>query len=117
MSRILAVVLAAVLMCSAVAVAQEKDKAGRPTRSVEGAVTSPDGQTVVGAVVFLKNMKTLQVMSFITKEGGVYTFRGLNPEIDYELRAESHGISSPTHNLSSFDTRKRAVVNLKLEKK
>ena len=117
MKKILAVVLTALLLCALGAMAQDKDKSGRPTRSVEGAVTSPDGQTVVGAVVFLTNSKTLQVLSFITKEGGVYTFRGLNPDTDYSLRAESKGLSSSTHNLSSFDTRKRAVVNLKLDKK
>jgi hypothetical protein len=117
MRGILAAAMAAFLAWAPGAAAQNKGKSGPPTRSVEGAVTSPEGQPVVGAVVFLKNLKTLQVLSSITKEGGVYTFRDLNPNVDYELRAESNGLSSPTRNLSSYDTRIHAVVNLKLNKK
>ena len=117
MGRILALVLAALLLCAPGAMSQDKKKGGPATRTVQGEVSSPEGQPVVGAVVFLKNLKTLQVISFITKDGGVYTFRGLNPNIDYELRAESNGLSSPSRTLSSFDTRTQAVINLKLNKK
>ncbi len=78
---------------------------------------APDDKPEVGAVVFLKNMKNLQVRSFITKDGGTYSFQGLNPDIDYELRAESKGMASSAKTLSSFDSRKQAVVNLKLNRK
>jgi hypothetical protein len=117
MTRILTIGLAALLICAAGASAQEKQKGGQATRSVQGEVTSPESQPVVGAVVFLKNTKTLQVTSFITKEGGLYAFHGLNPNVDYELRAESNGLSSATRPLSSFDSRTQAVINLKLNKK
>ena len=117
MRRIWAVLAIAALAMTAAFAAQDKDKdkkKGEPTRSVQGAVSGPDGKNVEGAVVFLKNVKTLQVISFITKEGGVFIFHGLNPNIDYELRAESKGLSSSDRTLSSFDTRAQAVVNLKL---
>jgi hypothetical protein len=87
------------------------------TRTVQGVVTTAEENIVDGAVVQLKNTKTLQIRSFITKEGGTFSFQGLSPDVDYELKAEHQGTSSPTKTLSSFDSRKKAVINLKLNKK
>ena len=66
-------------------------------------------------MVQLKNTKTLQVRSFITQREGAYYFHGLSLDVDYELKAEFKGLSSPVRRLSVFDSRKKAVVNLKLE--
>lgn len=86
------------------------------TRTVQGTVTDAKGSAVDGAVVQLKNTKTLQIRSFITKEQGSYYFHGLSPDIDYELKAEYRGAVSPNRTLSSFDNRKKAVINLRLNK-
>jgi hypothetical protein len=87
-----------------------------PTRTVQGSVTDAKDSAVDGAVVQLKNTKTLQIRSFITKEQGTYYFHGLSPDVDYELKAEYQGAVSPNKTLSSFDNRKKAVINLKLNK-
>jgi hypothetical protein len=68
-------------------------------------------------VVFLKNTKTLQIRSFITQQNGEYYFHALSPDIDYTLRAEKKDMASPDKTLSAFDTRKQAVINLRLVKK
>lgn len=86
-------------------------------KSVQGTVTDTTDKTVDGAVVQLKDTKTLQIRSFITKTDGLYHFHGLNPNVDYEVKAEYLGASSSTKTLSSFDTKKPAVVNLKLDSK
>lgn len=86
-------------------------------RAVTGTVRLPDDTLVEGAVVQLKNTKTLQVRSFITKAGGVYTFHGLATNVDYELKAEAKGMVSPERTLSTFDDRKRAILHLTLENK
>ena len=101
------------------AFAQKKSKNGEDlnTRSVQGIVTAADDSAVNGAVVQLKNVKTLQIRSFITKDDGTYYFHGLSPDVDYELRAEYQGASSSTKTLSSFDSRKDATINLQLKKK
>ena len=111
--------LAVVLIASVpLAVAQKKNKNDQGnTRGVQGMVTSPEDTPVNGAVVQLKNTKTLQIRSFITKEDGLYYFHGLSTDIDYELKADYQGASSPSKTLSSFDSRKEAVMNLKLNKK
>ena len=113
--------LALVLGCmlggclTAAAFADKKDKQEGNLRSVEGVVTDAKDQNVNGAVVYIKNSKTLQIRSFITKDQGAYYFHSLSPDVDYELHAESNGVSSPNKTLSSFDSRKKATINLKLK--
>jgi len=113
--------LMALLLLSGAAVAQEKKpkKGEAQTRSVQGVVSRGEEAPVAGAVVQLKNTKTLQIRSFITKENGAYYFHELSPDIDYELTAtdKASGESSPTKTLSSFDSRTNAILNLKLNPK
>jgi hypothetical protein len=125
--------LALALLCGAAALAQnpkggsygnwlpgsQKDKKGEdPTiRMVTGTVRTKDDALVEGAVVQLKNMKTMEVRSFITKADGLYNFPNLSRSIDYELKAESKGMVSATRTLSTFDDRPRAIMHLKLENK
>jgi hypothetical protein len=110
--------LAVAVLVLAVATAAFAQKKGEsPTRSLEGVVSSPQEEPVPGAVVQLKDMKTLQIRSFITQARGNYYFHGLSPDRDYEVRAESHGLTSDTKTLSSFDSKKQAVINLKLNPK
>jgi len=124
--RGMCLVLAAVLALSARAslaqttYAQPKPKKGESaTRSVQGAVMNPDDSLAVGAVVQLENTKTLQVRSFITKEDGIFHFYELSTDVDYKLKAEDkrNGAASDTKTLSSFDSRKQAIINLKLTPK
>jgi hypothetical protein len=118
MQRYYAVTAALVLVCAVTLVAQEKKKKGEEaTRSVQGVVIASDESPVVGAVVQLKDTKTLQIRSFISKENGAYYFYELSPDKDYELKADYQGASSDKKTLSLFDSRKKAVINLKLNPK
>ena len=94
-----------------------QSKKGEPKeRTVEGTVIDASGKAVQRAIVQLKNVRTQQIRSFITLEKGEFFFNGLNPDIDYEVRAESEGSSSPTKTLSSYDGREKFIVVLKLTK-
>lgn len=104
------------LLTAGVLLSQGRKGEDVSTRTVQGSVTDARGSAVDGAVVQLKNTKTLQIRSFITKEQGSYYFHGLSPDVDYELKAEYQGATSPNKTLSSFDNRKKAVINLKLNK-
>jgi hypothetical protein len=97
--------------------AQKKDKSEPTVRSVEGTVRSAEDAPIEGAVVQLKDTKSLQVRSFITRNDGTYQFQGLNPNIDYELKAEYEGNSSDTRTLSVFDSRTKAIIHLRNSKK
>ena len=119
MKRIVMGLVAAVALAGVVtlpAYGQKKDTNERQTRSVQGVVTNDGDTPLEGAVVQLKDTKSLQIRSFITKQNGTFHFHTLNPDIDYELRAEHQGATSGSKTLSSFDGRKSAVVNLKIEK-
>ena len=94
-----------------------KDREDPNVRTVQGAVEDGQGSPVEGAVVKLKNTKTLQVRSFITQKDGTYYFHGLSTNVDYELKAERRGSASDSKSLSMYDSRKKAVINLKLEPK
>ncbi|MBV8070369.1 MAG: carboxypeptidase regulatory-like domain-containing protein [Acidobacteriaceae bacterium] len=87
------------------------------TRAIRGVVLTDRGEPVPGAIILLKNMKTLQVRSFIAQNDGTYHFYGLSADINYELRAQNNGLTSKIKNVSVFDSHKLITVNLKLVKK
>lgn len=87
------------------------------TRSLTGTVKDDKDNAVDGAIVQLKDTKSLQVRSFITKEDGTYHFHGLSTDVDYQVKADRQGSSSGVRTLSVFDSRKSAIINLKLEPK
>src|SRR5467141_1533817 len=90
--RAVLVWLALLSMCAAALPAQEskKNKEDATTRVVQGVVVDADDKPVTGAVVLLKDMRTLQVRSFIAQDGGAYHFSGLKTDNDYELKADSN---------------------------
>jgi hypothetical protein len=113
--KVAALWLAVFLLGVSAGVAQSKKDP--VMRSVIGAVTTADGKPAVGAVVQLKDTKTKQVRSFYTQDKGDYYFHELSTDVDYELTATFQGASSSTRTLSVFDSRKEAVINLKLNEK
>jgi hypothetical protein len=89
----------------------------RSIRDLIGVVTLPDESFAEGAVVKLKNMKTLQVRSYITQTDGKYRFTGLSSSIDFEIQADFKNLQSDKRTLSVYDSRLDPVINLKLEPK
>ena len=109
--------LGLLIAATALPAQKSKEREDPNVRSVQGFVLDQHDQGIQGAVVQLKNMKTLQVRSFFAGKNGAYYFHGLSTDADYELKADHQGASSPTRTLSVFDSRKKAVINLKLEPK
>ncbi len=95
----------------------DKKKDDGTMRSLQGTVKTPEDSPIESAVVKLKNVKTLQVRSFISKPDGSYVFGGLSTNADYEIWADYQGKASETRTLSVFDSRKIAIINLKVEPK
>ena len=84
-------------------------------RVVSGAVLADDSQAVIGATVFLKNQKTKAIRSYTTTEKGHFYFAQVNMVEDYDLWAEKGSKKSATKTVSSWDTRKEFVNDLKLK--
>lgn len=114
--KCLIVLLTTLSLLAAVTVAQDKNREAQ-LRTVRGVVADKSDSPVSGTVVFLKNMRTNAVRSNYTDETGSYRFSGLDPNADYELHAEKEGAKSQTRTVSSFDSRKDIVLNLKIDKK
>jgi hypothetical protein len=85
-------------------------------RTVRGAILDKAENPVSSAVVYLKNVRTLAVKTYISDRSGEYRFSGLDPNVDYEVHAESESMTSNTRTVSSFDSRKDIVISLKLDK-
>jgi hypothetical protein len=105
----------ALVLFAAILLAQPKND-DSTTRTVEGVVTNAANQPVAKAVVQLKNTKNLQIRSFITPDDGSYHFAGLGTDVEYQLKADRDGVSTSWKTLSVFNSKKTAVINLKLKK-
>ena len=98
------------------AVAQDKN-APVQLRTVHGSVVDKAENPVSSSVVYLLNVKTQSVKTYIADDSGNYRFSGLDPNVDYEVHAEHDGMASSTRTVSSFDSRRDIEVTLKLSHK
>jgi protocatechuate 3,4-dioxygenase beta subunit len=98
------------------ALAQKKGREPE-LRTVHGTVVDKQETPIESAVVYLKNAHTQDVKTYISDNQGEYRFSGLDPNIDYEIHAEREGLTSATHSISSFDTRKDVSMTLKVDRK
>ena len=85
-------------------------------RSVSGSVLNKNEDPLSDAIVYLQNVRTLTVKTYISSEHGEYRFSGLDPNVDYEIHAERDDMTSANHTISSFDNRKVINVTLKIDK-
>lgn len=114
MKKTSAIVLVMLLLASlAGAAARDREPV---VKSVTGQVTDNAGQPIPNAIVYLKNMKTLAVKTFIAQQDGTYQFHGLSPNVDYDLYAESNGQRSDNKTVSQFDSRANLTIHLKIKK-
>ena len=91
------------------------EKKTKPTsKTLNGTVWDKSEKPIPGAVVYLKNMKTLAVKSFFAEKDGVYRFPQLALNTDYEVYAEFEGKKSDTKSISQFDDRFNPTINLKI---
>jgi hypothetical protein len=90
--------------------------AAAQTRTVIGTVVNSEGKPLEGAVVQLKNLRTLRIRSFVAEKAGAFQFVRLNTEVDYELRARFRQQWSDSKIVSRFDSSPTVRVTLTVEK-
>jgi len=113
------VALAISVLLALPAMAQTKDqkKAEAQLRTVHGSVLDKSENPVASSVVYLKNLKSQAVKTYIADDTGHYRFSGLDPNVDYEIHAENSELTSGTRTISSYDTRRDIELTLKLSRK
>ena len=88
---------------------------GQSVRVVQGVVRTETDQAQQNAVVYLQDQKSLEVRTYITEADGRYRFGQLSSEVDYQLWAEFKGHKSKTRSISSFDSKKQFIFDLKVD--
>ena len=98
--------------------AQDKPKGKESElRTVRGTVVDKSEAPVETAVVYLKNLRSQDIITHLSDRDGTFRFSGLDLNVDYEIHAEKEGMTSANRSVSNFDTRKEFVLTLKLDKK
>jgi hypothetical protein len=85
-------------------------------RVVQGKVVDGANAPIKGAVVYLKDSRSLAVKSFFSDAEGGYRFGQLSQNSDYEIWAENNGKKSAVKTISSFDSKNQFYINLKVDK-
>jgi hypothetical protein len=116
-----AAVLFVGLLVALPARAQDESKAQKKAEAqlkvVHGSVIDKSENPMPASVIYLKNVKSQAVKTYIADESGNYRFSGLDPNVDYEIHAEHDDMTSSIRTVSSFDSRRDIEVTLKLSKK
>ncbi len=119
--KILLLAIGAEFVCAPLCLAQMQppvvSRDTGTTRSIQGSVLNAEGDPIAGAIVLLKDTKTLQVRSYIAQPDGGYHFYGLSTDVNYQVRAQSGALTSKTKTVSVFDSHKTVKLNLKVSKK
>jgi len=84
-------------------------------RVVSGTVLDANSVPVIGATVFLKDLKSKTIRSFTTADKGHFRFAQVNMAEDHDLWAEKDGKKTAVKSVSSWDTRKDFEVEMKLK--
>src|SRR5580704_16914294 len=89
---------------------------GPAQRVVQGKVGDGANAPIKGAVVYLKDSRSLSVKSYFSDDQGGYRFGQLSQTSDYEVWAENNGKKSSVKSISSFDNKSQFYINLKIDK-
>jgi hypothetical protein len=95
----------------------KQNKKDAQLRTLHGTVVDKDENPVASSVVYLMNVKTQAVKTYIADDTATYRFSGLDPNADYEIHAEHNDLITSTHTISSFDSRRDIEVTLRLVRK
>ena len=84
-------------------------------RVVQGRVLDKKEAPIIGAVVYLKDTRSLAVKSYLTDESGRFHFGQLADGADYEIWAEQNGKRSSSKTISQFNSKLDIQFTLKID--
>ena len=105
---------ALLLVISVVAHAAPQKNEKAQGRLLSGKVLDQQDNPVVGAIVYVTNMRTHAVKTYIVGPEGTYRFPGLSM-MDYEVYAQYKGHKSDTKSVSQFDDRSQVYIDLRID--
>lgn len=81
-------------------------------RTVDGKVVNKADAPINGAVVYLKDTRSLNIKTYICDNDGHFHFGQLSQDTDYDLWADNNGVKSNTRTISSFDDKSHYYFTL-----
>jgi hypothetical protein len=111
-ASLMAGALLLVISVAAHAAPDKKDKA--QGRLLSGKVLDPQDNPVPNSIVYLTNLRTHAVKTYIVGPDGTYRFPGLST-MDYEVYAQFNGRKSDTKSVSQFDDRSQVYIDLRID--
>jgi len=82
--------------------------------SIQGVVTDPQGEAVVGATVTLQNEETSQKYTTASGEGGIFNFNGLPPS-KFTVTVEKQGFKAKTIKSFGVISEQANALNVQLD--
>jgi len=92
--------------------ADKKDRV--QSRLLLGKVLDQQDNPLANAIVYVSDMRTHAVKTYIVGPEGTYRFPGL-AMTDYEVYADYKGHKSDTKSVSQFDERSEVYIDLKID--
>jgi pimeloyl-ACP methyl ester carboxylesterase len=83
-------------------------------KNIHGVVSDQAGKPIVGARVLVYNLKDNTTRTLTTDESGNYVIRGLEPDVNYEVRADFKGIVSERKPVSALLDREDNLLSFQL---
>ena len=108
------VVGALLLVISVTVYAVPDKKENQQGRLLYGKVLDLHDNPVPNAIVYLTNMRTHTVKTYIIGQDGTYRFPGLTT-VEYEVYAQYNNRKSATKSVSQFDDRPEVYVDLRID--
>jgi hypothetical protein len=105
----------AVLLVASVAAYAAPDRNEKAQgRLLSGKVLDQQDNPVPNSIVYLTNLRTHAVKTYIVSQEGTYRFPGLST-VDYEVYAQYNGHKSDTKSVSQFDDRSQVYIDLRID--
>jgi hypothetical protein len=111
-ASLMAGALLLIISVAAHAAPDNKDRA--QGRLLFGKVLDQQDNPVVGSIVYVTNLRTHAVKTYIVGQEGTYRFPGL-AMTDYEVYAQYNGHKSDTKSVSQFDDRSQVYIDLRID--
>jgi hypothetical protein len=109
------VVACALVVALGAASAASPDKKDKTVgRLLFGKVLDTQDNPLPDAIVYVTNMRTRAVKTYIVGQDGSYRFPALSTAVDYEVYAQYKDHKSDTKSVGQFDDRSQVYLDLKV---
>jgi len=114
--RLVAIAAALAFLPAMLAAPAQTLQSAKSQRTLEGMVRDAARQPLAGAIVYLKNLNSLSVKTYVTSADGSFHFGQVGMDSDYEIYAEAEGRKTRTRRISAFNNKKRWTIDLAMKK-